>query len=476
MTDDDRVLSDLLHAYGDGWSPQADPAALAHAFNDQLAGARRGRPAGARSAVRPLSSGRLIRIGLTVCALAAAVAVPLAVRSASHVAGPAVTSGPLRLEALPLPAGFVTSGPGLAMTCAAPDFCMIVGALDRSGHDVPADLELVGGSLGSPQALPTAATHGAQIATVGCSSATSCVAVSALVTTGGADHVYFATFDGTTWRALAAPPGIGPLLQATRRGAGFSAQLSCPAGGACMLVATTTEDVGPVVSASLDGSVWSRLPAFPGDPQRDGYLIHSLACSSTDSCYAVGSLFVRSATSKQCSLVTGTGRSPAVDCSASRIAPVIVRWDGTSWRTIAVRSGPPGLFVPGAGCVAGGDCYALEGSIGDATQTVLQLQGGRSTVVDEPAWPPQLAAIACPAAGSCLVSGETGYHDGKAQHYVLLQNGRWTTETVDLPASEYLAVLGDLACPAAGTCYQLYSTDTYHPWAPGTSYVLALRG
>ena len=75
-----------------------------------------------------------------------------------------------------------------------------------------------------------------------------------------------------------------------------------------------------------------------------------------------------------------------------------------------------------------------------------------------------------------MVAGATGYHQDGTQPYSVLEGGRWSTGTVDLPSSEYLAVLGDLTCPTDGSCHQLYSTDTYHPYAAGTSYVLELQG
>ena len=69
--------------------------------------------------------------------------------------------------------------------------------------------------------------------------------------------------------------------------------------------------------------------------------------------------------------------------------------------------------------------------------------------------------VACPAAGACVATGWYSNEDGERNGYVdTLANGTWTAATAQLPADaapeQYSATastyLAAVACPAAGTC------------------------
>jgi hypothetical protein len=379
----------------------------------------------------------------------------------------------------------------MAMSCSGPSFCIVVGGLEEAGGTVPAYVEMTGAGWQAPVAIGPDATGGAQLAEISCASPTDCVAATAPAGGAGNQTIDTARFDGTTWQSLGSPPGLAELLGTIGADSMAIVQLTCEPSGSCLLVAADNSGSGAVVSAQLNGNSWSALPAFPGVSASTGYGLEGLSCAAAGDCYEVGRLFTSTAeSSAECGGASAASQAAggAGGCgSMSTAAPVVVHWDGSAW---SVGDPPPAPgstspvtasatakstldFLPGVSCAAGGPCYVLDLAL--RSQAVDELSGGTWSAAYSPAWPPQLAAVSCSSAAFCVVSGSPGYHQDDTQPYSVLAGGQWSTGTVDLPSSEYDAVLGDLSCPEDGTCYQLYATDTQHPYAAGTSYVLELQ-
>jgi hypothetical protein len=146
-----------------------------------------------------------------------------------------------------------------------------------------------------------------------CASADACLAARAYPAAGIADG-----WDGTSWTALPqAPPQFNPISP-------FYSAVSCPAVNACTIVVNNLSIPGNVQPDShlspeglafrWDGSAWStqqiQLPA--GEYVNT---IGGVSCPSVTTCTAVGSYsFLQS-------------NSPEL------IAPLLERWDGTTWST-----------------------------------------------------------------------------------------------------------------------------------------------
>ncbi len=492
MSADEGTLTNMFHEAGDVWSPEADQAELARSLNEQIAlgssrplarsasGERRG------AGVPALRPGRAFRIGLTVCVLAAAIVVPVALRLSRSQPPPSGKGGRLAVTALRLPFNFFAASADLAMSCGGPSSCLVVGSMHApSGRTVPAYLTLVGGEWSGPDPLPAGITHEAPFAEVSCASTAYCVGVSAVTSVAGRNRVYIAQFDGVTWKPLSAPTALDVLLRTLRYGINLEVQLSCPQAGSCILIVNTGAAVGPVDTYELAGARWSGPSPFPGDPETVGYGLSDISCVDVNSCWVTGTVDTQ----------------PGPRLGAVRFGATVLRWNGTTWRDLPTPPPPPFLpakglskaaqeaergaieaesghvnVIPGISCDGAATCYAVNVvETAPAAQTVVVTHGRGWSAVYSPKWPPAFSDIACVAGSFCLVSGEPGYDQTHVQPYAMLLGGKWSTVDVQLPGTEYLAVFGDLDCPSAQACYQLYSTNTYKPYAQGTSYVLEMQ-
>lgn len=509
MTNYDQKLTDLLHQDGDSWSPAANPNELARALNEGIAGDRVRLPDTTIPGDRPFPLGRAVRLGLTMCLLAALVAIPLVLHATSHrsqppAIGPSSSTPsdvpatsvpstslpvqsesvgpPLRDSALKFPSNFVVGGPYNAMSCTAPDFCMVVGALKQSGQKTPAFLVVSAGHIGAPQPIAAAATQGAQLTAVSCSSPTSCVGTTGQLLNTPTKQVYFAHFDGTSWSPLAAPPGMAALMRSVRSpDSGFADVLTCLSSGSCLFLGWATGSAGPVVAATLSGTSWSALPSLPGNPQMTQYLIGGAACSSTQNCY-VGATKITHHPGGP--IRTCTREIPAkhgkvkvhVPCRGGgglQEQPELLVWNGSTWSVSTAL--PPSAVgsLSGAGCDPNGNCYMVNG--GGDTQAIELLKGNQS--ITEYSTPNQatLTQIVCPSAEYCIASSESGY--GYPQHpqrqiYITLKNGKWSDRYANLLGNPTTSDIIGLSCVAPGDCYQLDMTTAEASFATTPTYLL----
>ena len=496
---DDHELSEMLRRSGDVWTPAADPAALARA---EVTRAGAGAPAlyarplqeGEDAAVVPLAAppgtpqrrrtSRVVQLAVAACLVGMAIAIPLVVRS--HGGQKSGTAGAgIRSTAHRLPAGFgAPSGaetPGMSCTTgiAAPagkDFCMVVGSLHEGGSWVPAYLVMRGGSWEQPRPLPPATAAGAVLQDVACASPSECVGVGRVHASPHAPLLpVFALYDGTAWHPLAAPPGV----PAESGGTAFrdDARLTCSPTGSCLFLYWSPNGLSEY-SAQLSDGTWTRLPGLPTTRTVAGYEIVDVSCPASNSCYATAQEVVDGGRGGMVGLLPG--------------GAAVLNWDGTQWTNMGTPGATSGMSrgtgFPGGimrtlgsiSCPQPGVCYVTDhgGPVGRQAgfpQTVDRLTDGTWSVVYSPKWPPAASFLSCPSAESCLLTGATGYPGmNRTQRYWVLAGGKWAAGRMTLPSDEYLSILGDASCTASGHCYQLYGSDTYHAFAPGTAYVLDL--
>jgi hypothetical protein len=483
---DDERLVELLHRGIDAWAPSADPDELARQFNENHAHRRRWQP--------PVVTARAVRIAVTLCVLATAVAVPLAL--GGH--GGSAPAGPLSGRAVPLPADFYGAAYGaasdMAMSCSG-SVCVVTGSVHQHGQSVPAYVEITNGVPGQPKVIPGNVTNGVQIDHISCSSPSNCVGASAAFMGPGGAEIDFARFDGTAWHGLPRPPGVSRLIPSMDNN-NDGVNLSCLPGGNCLVVVDASAQPRPPLSYQISGEHWTVLPSFPKFAKSYGYSVEDLACVGPADCYAAGTRYAKVSARKLCFRIDHVdGRRVPVHyfCrgNVTQSDAVVMHWDGHNWGLVGFPP-PPGFAsakvppsqaefeaslvnIPEISCVGSGACYMIEWELGGLPQAVEELRNGAWSRALQPRRPPQPEGIDCTSAGYCVATGESGYpHLGGVQVVWSLNNGIWSKSVIDLPASNYLAVFGDASCPETGRCYELYSTNTYKPYAPGTSYVLEM--
>jgi hypothetical protein len=272
---------------------------------------------------------------------------------------------------------------------------------------------------------------------VDCLTATDCVAVGNQSSPTGPTKALVETRSGAGWTASTAP--LAPLSQGD-----YLFSVSCPAAGSCVAVgyfftSTTKGSAGTMLIETLANRKWSVTPTPPlGSGVRDSFL-YGVACTSTESCVAVGN--------------TDDG-----DLSTS--LPVILTLAHGTW---SVTQGPSltshGVLLA-VSCPSTTWCVATGyQATPSSTQTLIEtLSGGNWSVTPSPgsagptpgygAW--GLSAISCVSVSSCVAVGELV---GPGSLVVELRNTQWSAVPAPNPVPGDAATgLYGVSCSTATTC------------------------
>lgn len=224
---------------------------------------------------------------------------------------------------------------------------------------------------------------GAELASVSCSTATSCVAVG-FQAAGSHSSPLAEVLTGRTWRALT-PHAPDAALYA----------VSCWAARRCVVLDAHTQRnglVGGVVS--LNGAVWRSSGALIPRGASDAQL-NDVSCSSSHDCLLVGSYMANANASAPTTLVeSGPSNGP--------------------WKLVALH-GPSGLSSIGCSramrCLAVGEppTYSPHDYFPGPPTLYERTPGGRWILLSVP-FPAGLADVtlagaACPPAGDCVAVG-----------------------------------------------------------------------
>lgn len=289
---------------------------------------------------------------------------------------------------------------------------------------------------------------------------------------GDAVHVgVSAATPGGTWGAaqlLANPRGEFALLP------GITA-ISCPAAGECSALGSAAAQpvhgppVEAVTVAETDGR-WGAEKAVPGlaTINTGGNAgMNSISCGAPGDCGAGGSY--------------AYDDSYGIQVSA---AFVVSEHDGT-WDTVhsigyVVGSGPTtdsgvtSISCPSAGnCTAAGWYYAsgeYNGFIvseSDGLWGPAEAVPGLAALSTTHADTTQVAAISCPATGSCAIDGTYSTTAGEGGWIAEEAGGTWTP-AAPLPG---LGLPTSLSCPSAGNCTAFGSSSSSH--SGGTQPIVA---
>jgi hypothetical protein len=352
------------------------------------------------------------------------------------------------------PAPSIETNPD-AIACPSGTSCMSVGFSGSSyGVRVPFGAELADGawSLSMPPA-PSAVVDGL-LASVACQAADSCVAVGRedvpapyLGARSAGDHPLIASWDGATWVRGSAPVPAG-AKEARLNG------VSC-AGGMCMAVGQygRTVDRDHLLASIWDGETWKILLP-PRVRSSDDSALEDVDCVTATSCIAVGQF------------------SYEIQELFSGLAPLVERWDGTSWRAEVSDNARDSLDTElnAVSCPTVEVCVAVgfQRLTGGTYASFAEIrEDGKWRVLPTPNPPGspdvELADVACLAPDRCIAVG-SWVSGGSVRSLVESWDGtRWKIEETPTPPGATSTSLTAIDCRSPETCIVVGTSEQGSP-------------
>jgi hypothetical protein len=392
--------------------------------------------------------------------------------------------------------------------CPAVGSCVAVGSYIAAGGGQGALLESLSDGVWTAVAAPlppnALSNSGANVTSVTCVAAGSCVAVGGYSAKEGQVSGLVETLSGGVWTPEQVSSPNFPLVLFTA--------VSCPAAGSCVAVGEGGDSIGEsvgVIGTLSDGSwaVTSTADSM-GIPPQAFVLLTAVSCGAVGSCVAVGGDAVFGAksigenglidtlsagqwtvtvaplgtkksahklgflSSVACSTMDScvTGGSLS-DKSGRNSQGLLESLSNGIWSPVALPL--PGDAVPGefgnfnvVTCPGPGTCVAVSSYTdvsGNEQGLIETLTGGAWTATEAPVptnagADPQaaLAGVSCPSADSCVAVG--GYSDGSGDPEGLvdtLSDGTWAATEIPLPAPTFGGAVATYASPFQKSTFQL---------------------
>ncbi len=343
-----------------------------------------------------------------------------------------------------------------AAACAGSARCVVVG--DRragTGYEGASTSTATTSISFSSDAVPSGVTT---LTKVICPSTAKCYATG----TGSTGAVILSGAVGTS--------GVSWTLDALPSGVTRITGLSCPSAAICY----ATTSVGQVLS--LTGSAWSA-DTLPSTPTYAPSSLNAVSCTSTTTCYAVGTR-KSSSLAAEISLATGSATHWVTDagpatltsltqlmCEASASGATCEatgsRATGsTSYAAIASLSSPTVWQLDSPTTAASIDIVTCPSpsvcaAIGTATSgaPLLLWKTGASTFTAEPLPPgtAMLSALTCPDVSHCFVAGSASTSTGAVAALISGEAATWTLDTLPgSPVAISSVACGGSVCEAPG--------------------------
>jgi len=289
--------------------------------------------------------------------------------------------------------------------------------------------------------LPADATRSADqdavLNDVSCTGADACVAVGLYSTGSNADtaHGLIETLSGGTWRPAAAPstvPGVGTVPFVNLDG------IACPTMGSCVAVGSyfNSRDIESPLTERRSGSTWtSARPPLPADAAvNKTAFLSEVACPVPGSCVATGWYTDQTGDAQALiEMLSGGTWTPARAPLPDDAAPHPTSNTTLPTDLVAVR-------CPAAGsCVATGDYIddrgdteAVVDTLSDGAWTAYRVPLPADASANPAAY---LWALTCQSPGSCLATGHYNDRHGQSRDFAAtLAGGTWTVAPTPLPA------------------------------------------
>ena len=305
------------------------------------------------------------------------------------------------------------------VSCASPTACTAVGSYVRASGRQVALVERWNGKRWSIQPTPNPTDMlFSRLQGVSCASPTTCSAVGSYDDSAGRLQGLAERWNGSRWsiQATLTPTGAGTPFS-------YLTSVSCSAPAACTAVGVS-DDLP--LAERWNGKRWTIQPTAKHVGPFVGTL-HAVSCASPTACIAVGV------------------QAASIECCE---APLIERWNGTSW---SIRRPPP--YVPGeldgVSCRSRSACTAVGISYGGP---LAERWNGTSWSIQQSAAgiSGRLSGVSCASPTACTAVGS--YYDSAGRQRGLTErwNGRrWSIQPTPTPNDKQTI---SVSCPSRTAC------------------------
>ena len=275
---------------------------------------------------------------------------------------------------------------------------------------------------------------GAQINTVSCTSATSCVAGGSYADSNSDTQAFVSVFDGTTWTDTV----IAPL---SNEAFAYINSVSCTSATSCVAGGQYEDSYGNYQAfvSVFDGTTWTNTE-LAGALNTGGFAgVYSVSCTSATSCVAGGS-YKDSNDNPQAfvSVLSGT------TWTDTEVAGALNTGGNASVASVSCTSA--------TSCVAGG--YYTDSN--DIPQAFVSVFNGTTWTDTEVAGAlntrgtASVNSVSCTSATSCVAGG---FYRSAHQAFVSVFDGTTWTDSVIAPLSnEAFAYINSVSCTSATSC------------------------
>lgn len=353
-----------------------------------------------------------------------------------------------------LPPANAVSGEVLlqSIACGSPTSCTAVGVYSDNANntsDLTGMLATGSGtswaSIESPLPANAAALSNVSLTSITCASATSCVAVGDYTDSAGYTDGLIVTGSGTTWTAIESPvPAGGDGAELT--------SVTCSSANSCVAVGTYGTASGPPYGGPLIvsgfGSSWTAAAVSSPQDAHDTIELSAVACGSATLCVATGSYYADSRT-YQGLLVTGSGTSWTATKAAAPHGE-------TSATLYSVACGSPTSCVAVGGYYNSSDDlhgYTLSGARTSWSAAVAPVPRNGSQQ-DQDNFDSDLASVTCLSATSCTAVGDY-YSRGEYEGLLISGSGNsWAASEASTPSNMNSTgtALASVLCTSTSEC------------------------
>jgi hypothetical protein len=341
-----------------------------------------------------------------------------------------------------------------AVTCLSGSKCWAVGYTGVAG----AKSSLVAswdGTAWAASALPNQLlAQENTLYSVVCNSSSDCWAVGDSYN-GTVHQTLIEQWNGTSWTSAVAPNGaVDNYLSHVA----CNSTTDCWAVGHSSNAAVDPQLFDQDLILHWNGSVWLLSPAPTDQATTYANDLAGIACASGSECWAVGSI-----------QPAGSGR------------PLIARWDGTLWTSVAAPDVPalPSNFLEGVTCVSKSNCWAVgfdfygviaRGLILHWDGSAWAIQDSPSTAIDRSNY---LSEVTCVAASDCWAVGQSSDTIDRARQALAMHwNGvSWSiSSSSPVDTSQVVeTALESVACASTSDCWSvgfagITQTPRLVPW------------
>ncbi len=344
------------------------------------------------------------------------------------------------------------------VSCTSASACTTAGAEgDAETGPIFALANRWNGSSWSSQASPIPSGDPVQqLSALSCFSSASCTSVGSDVAATGDTQGLIRHWTGTGW---VAQTSVNPASTTQLTG------VACPSSTICEAVGNTPDPSDPSSSIPLiergNGAAWSAQTA-PIPSGYDHVHLDSIACTTTSTCWAVGTAYAS---------------------AKPRVA--LETWNGTAWKagilptpgsSTVVQSMSIACPSAGTGCLVTGDFEAGNTMLRPFAIRYADAQWAY-VAVPRPtnSTNSQLTAVACTSPTACTAVGSYTTKTSTTLDLPLAEswNGTtWTIQTVATPSAATGAALRGISCLAT-SCHAVGFTQSTDIWTEPTSTPLA---